>query len=211
MKLSLTFKLTIHFFVTLLLSHCIVCAAKPILPSTLKQRVIKMETVHELSIAQEVLVPHAGPRLYSGALFGRELEGREGEVSAAVELIKTAAAGFTEQERNFSVAWYKFTPFFSHKKGVSWTYHQTICTRLLLRENCETDLTQVFVRHCKAEWRRFFFSLSSPLQTFLFSFEMCFLSDRQRRFLQSLLCSAAAGIVNNSRANMADIAHCLHS
>lgn len=35
--------------------------------------------------------------------------GREGEVSAAVELIKTAAAGFREQERNFSVACYKFT------------------------------------------------------------------------------------------------------
>lgn len=37
--------------------------------------------------------------------------GREGEVSAAVELIKTAAAGFREQERIFSppVACYKIT------------------------------------------------------------------------------------------------------
>lgn len=73
-----------------------------------------METVHALTIVQEVQVPGARPPSDGGALFGSAW--REGEVSAAVELIKTAAAGFREQERNFSVACCKFT-FLYKKRG----------------------------------------------------------------------------------------------
>lgn len=71
-------------------------------PQVLQQRVKKMETAQALTIAQEVQVPRSSLPSNGGALFGRER--REGEVSAAVELIKTAAAGFREQDRNFSVA-----------------------------------------------------------------------------------------------------------
>lgn len=85
-----------------------------------------------------------------------EEEEEEGKVSAAVELIKTVAAGFRGQERNFSVACYKFT---IKKKEGKLIYHQT-CTRLLLRENCERSRYTVFVRYYKTEWRLLFLSLS---------------------------------------------------
>lgn len=114
-----------------------------------KKKEKKMGPVQALTIVQEVRVTCA--RLSSRAEHYLAENGREGEVSAAVELIKTAAAGFREQERNFFVACYKFTI----KKGGKLRDHQT-CRRLMLREKCERKATQVLVPHCKAEWRRFF-------------------------------------------------------
>lgn len=68
-----------------------------------------MQTAQALTIVQEVKVPRARLRLtVEHYVAENEREGKEGEVSAAVELIKTVAAGFRGQERNFSVACYKF-------------------------------------------------------------------------------------------------------
>lgn len=58
-----------------------------------------METVQALTIVQEVRVPCTRLPLRAEHYLAENV--REGEVSAAVELIKTAAAGFREQERNF--------------------------------------------------------------------------------------------------------------